>query len=346
MLGATGPVDAALRRPWIDWIHTARDQGAIVRGYVKWDDQPASPAAAREALLRANWLARTEPQGPVYVNLDAGMQEAPLAAPLPPIDRDALRCPTPRPRPTTTRCGARRSCCAPAARPLILMGRVSRDARAWNERVALAERLGASVVTDLKVGAAFPTDHPQHVGAPARDAARRTRRARSPPPTSILSLDWVDLAGTLKAACGGEPKAKVVQASLDHVLHNGWSMDHQGWPPVDVHLACDAGRRGARAARRAARAQGRAARRRRTRTPRRRSPTARSTTDHVAARAAARRRQAQGVARAPAAVVERRELAVPRARSTSSAPTAAAASAPGPGLGVGAALALRDARHH
>ncbi len=43
VLGATGPVDAAKRRPWIDWIHTARDQGALVRAYTKWDDQPASP---------------------------------------------------------------------------------------------------------------------------------------------------------------------------------------------------------------------------------------------------------------------------------------------------------------
>src|SRR6202140_5434804 len=85
ILGATGPVDAVKRRPWIDWIHTARDQGAIVRPYVKWDDQPASPEAAREALLRAMWHTRTAPQGPVYVNLDAEMQEAPLAAPLPPI---------------------------------------------------------------------------------------------------------------------------------------------------------------------------------------------------------------------------------------------------------------------
>jgi thiamine pyrophosphate-dependent acetolactate synthase large subunit-like protein len=82
VIGATGPVDAAKRRPWIDWIHTARDQGAIVRGYVKWDDQPASPAATREALLRAGWIAQTAPMGPVYVNLDAGMQEAPLEAPL------------------------------------------------------------------------------------------------------------------------------------------------------------------------------------------------------------------------------------------------------------------------
>ena len=56
VLGATGPVDAPKRRPWIDWIHTARDQGALVRHYTKWDDQPASPEAAREALLRGYWL--------------------------------------------------------------------------------------------------------------------------------------------------------------------------------------------------------------------------------------------------------------------------------------------------
>src|SRR5271154_4424755 len=39
VIGATGPVDAMHRRPWIDWIHTAADQGAIVRSYVKWDAQ-------------------------------------------------------------------------------------------------------------------------------------------------------------------------------------------------------------------------------------------------------------------------------------------------------------------
>src|SRR5271168_1696729 len=85
VLGATGPVDAVKRRPWIDWIHTAQDQGALVRNYVKWDAQPASPEAAREALLRAAWMARTAPMGPVYVNLDAAMQEAPLEHPLPPL---------------------------------------------------------------------------------------------------------------------------------------------------------------------------------------------------------------------------------------------------------------------
>src|SRR5215468_6000559 len=83
VLGATGPVDAAKRRPWIDWIHTARDQGALVRGYTKWDDQPASPAATREAVLRGTWIANTAPRGPVYINFDAELQEAKVAEPLP-----------------------------------------------------------------------------------------------------------------------------------------------------------------------------------------------------------------------------------------------------------------------
>ncbi len=86
VLGATGPVDAPKRRPWIDWIHTARDQGALVRGYTKWDDQPASPIAAREAVLRAGWIANTAPRGPTYINLDAEMQESKLPEPVPPID--------------------------------------------------------------------------------------------------------------------------------------------------------------------------------------------------------------------------------------------------------------------
>ena len=75
VLGATGPWDAARRRPWIDWIHTAADQGALVRDYTKWDNQPASIPAAWEALLRAAQIADTAPRGPVYVNLDAALQE-------------------------------------------------------------------------------------------------------------------------------------------------------------------------------------------------------------------------------------------------------------------------------
>jgi thiamine pyrophosphate-dependent acetolactate synthase large subunit-like protein len=89
MLGATGPWDAARRRPWIDWIHTSSDQGGLIRNFTKWDNQPGSPAAAQEALLRATQIAQTAPRGPVYINLEVKMQEQKLGAmpPLPDVSR-------------------------------------------------------------------------------------------------------------------------------------------------------------------------------------------------------------------------------------------------------------------
>ena len=236
VLGATGPVDAAKRRPWIDWIHTAADQGAIVRHYTKWDDQPASPAAAREALLRASWLANSAPQGPVYINLDADMQEAPLEKPLPAIDAKrympAMVAAAPAEQIATAAAWLKG-----AKRPMILAGRVSRDPEAWQHRVALAEAIGAHVCTSLKVGAAFPTDHPLHLDAP-QPFTKDELTPHLKEADVILSLDWVDLNGTLRSL-GGPPAGKVIQISLDQNLHNGWSMDYQGLPPVDLFIAAD-----------------------------------------------------------------------------------------------------------
>src|SRR5215470_11346064 len=238
LIGATGPVDAEKRRPWIDWIHTARDQGALVRGYVKWDDQPASPAAAREALARAKWIAETAPRGPVYVNLDAGMQESELAAPLPPLDIQRLMpAASAVPGPDVVTRAA--SALAAAKRPVILAGRGSRTQDAWAKRLALAERIAAHVITDLKLGAVFPTDHPLHAGAPAIWLDGEARAALEQADV-VLSLDWVDLGGTLKAVFGtAKVSAKVMHASLDHRLHGGWSMDYQALPEVDLLLPAD-----------------------------------------------------------------------------------------------------------
>src|SRR6185436_9674002 len=61
MIGAMGPMDSVHRRPWVDWIHTSRDLGALIRGYIKWDDLPASVPAALESILRAHLIATTAP---------------------------------------------------------------------------------------------------------------------------------------------------------------------------------------------------------------------------------------------------------------------------------------------
>ena len=235
VLGATGPWDAARRRPWIDWIHTASDQGALVRDYTKWDNQPASVPAAYEALLRAVQMARTAPCGPTYVNLDAALQEAKIG-PLPPLpDVARFRAPA-AVFPDTNLVGEAAKLLSTARAPAILMGRVTRSEAAWKARIALAEKLQARVFTDIKAAAAFPTDHPLHAAPPATFPDGRLLRDAD----VILSLDWIDTAGTLKAAWGDAPvPAKIIRVSCDAHLHRGWSMDYQGLPPADVYLMCE-----------------------------------------------------------------------------------------------------------
>lgn len=238
ILGAHGPVDAAKRRPWIDWLHTSQDAGAMVRPFVKWDDQPVSLQASFTSLLRARQITQTAPTAPVYVCLDVTMQETKLEGPptLPEVERYA---PTPAPHASMEVMAQMAALLNGARRPAILIGRVTRSEAHWQQRVALAERLLAQVFTDLKVGAAFPTDHPLHRHAPSIFFSPETAHALKQADV-ILSLDWVDLQGALKQAWGDEPvTAKVLQVSLDHNLHNAASLDHQDLPPCDVYAAAE-----------------------------------------------------------------------------------------------------------
>jgi thiamine pyrophosphate-dependent acetolactate synthase large subunit-like protein len=236
VLGATGPLDANQRRPWIDWIHTAVDQAALIRPYVKWDAQALSAQAAVDSLVSGYIRSWTYPCAPVYINLDAAMQEAELPEParLPEPSRHRP-VPPPAPRPESVQSLV--AMLEEAQRPLFLIGRVSRQLDAWNQRVDLAERLGAAVLCDLRTGAGFPSEHPCNPAAPGMfltpSGTELVRRA-----DLIVSLDWIDPAGVLKQAYGDGPvDAKVVSCSMDSVLHNGWSQDHFGLAPVDLEIA-------------------------------------------------------------------------------------------------------------
>jgi thiamine pyrophosphate-dependent acetolactate synthase large subunit-like protein len=235
MLGGVGPIDASKRRPWIDWIHTSRDLGALVRGYTKWDDQPGSVPAALEAILRAHRIMMTLPQGPVYVSLDAALQEedVPVPVPLPDLERYQPAVAA-VPSEQSVREAAR--LLQSAQRPLLMIGRVTGDPADFERRVALAERIGAAVLSDIKTGATFPTQHPLHPFPPSLyvtgDATRLITDA-----DVILSLDWIDLGGTLRQACGGElPQARVIHCSLDQYVHTGHHMDYQSLPPTDLSV--------------------------------------------------------------------------------------------------------------
>jgi thiamine pyrophosphate-dependent acetolactate synthase large subunit-like protein len=236
VLGATGPLDAEKRRPWIDWIHTSRDQGAYIRSIIKWDDQPSSPQALVESMCRANIATRSVPTAPVYICLDAGLQEQRLDK-LPDWP-DVARFAAPEPsRPPKSAITQAVGLLARAERPVIMFGRGSRKSEFWQPRVRLAERLGACVVSDLKQGAMFPTDHPAHYLPPFNVLPKPARELLGEADV-ILALDWVDLGGALRQAKAvGKVAARIVAATLDQGLHTGANMEYQALPPVDVSMA-------------------------------------------------------------------------------------------------------------
>ncbi|HEU5463867.1 MAG TPA: thiamine pyrophosphate-dependent enzyme, partial [Candidatus Binatia bacterium] len=235
--------DAYKRRPWIDWIHTAKDQGAIIRHYTKWDDQPASPQAAVESVLRANQMARSAPTGPVYVCLDVGLQEEPLAEPVAIPDPARF---APALSPAVPQASLRKALQAieKAKFPLILMGRVSRKQRDWDRRVRFAEAIGAAVLTSSNDPSSFPTLHPLHLAAPCLRPSKAAT-ALIEKADLIISMDWLDLAGVLRLALGSaqtqEPAKKtIIHCSMDNYRTNGWSMDHQALPAVDIPVYAEA----------------------------------------------------------------------------------------------------------
>jgi thiamine pyrophosphate-dependent acetolactate synthase large subunit-like protein len=231
ILGANGPMDAARRRPWIDWIHSSADQAAMVRNYVKWDDQPASVEATMESLARAWDLTRTPPYAPTYVVLDTSVQEERLDRPiaLPRVDT-----PVDRPEVSPTALAQVAGWLTEASDPVILMGRTSRDTDEWERRVCLVEALGARVVTDLKAGAAFPTNHPACVPGQGFFLSSSGRDALAAADV-VLALDWIDVQGTL-AQAPATRRRTLVDVTQDHQLHNGWSKDHQARTVADLTL--------------------------------------------------------------------------------------------------------------
>jgi acetolactate synthase-1/2/3 large subunit len=158
IMGATGPMDEAKRRPHIDWTHSALVQGNAVRDYVKWDYQPTALAGVPESFARAYSVMTTEPQGPIYLCFDAMLQEEPLreTVALPPADAVA----TPArmaPDPDALRAIADRLLAA--EHPLLLAEYAGRRAGGFESLVALAETVAASV-WDIDNALNFPNRHP------------------------------------------------------------------------------------------------------------------------------------------------------------------------------------------
>jgi acetolactate synthase I/II/III large subunit len=243
VLGGGGPMDATRRRPWIDWIHTALVQGNQVRDYVKLDDQPASINAIPEAILRAWRVARTEPQGPVYVCLDAALQEQALDRPVPLPDPARFEPPaSPHADPQALDDAARRL--VEARAPVIVVESLGRRPEASATLVRLAERLAAPMIDlagESQGRPSVPGRHPLDMTDARDEVIREADVVLALDVTSFLVALGTTDRSTREVRLLNE-NARVIAISLEDYAFRSWAHTFQSLAPIDLPIAADAGR--------------------------------------------------------------------------------------------------------
>jgi benzoylformate decarboxylase/acetolactate synthase-1/2/3 large subunit len=234
VFGGAGPMAYERRRPNIDWIHTANVQGNVVRDYTKWDDQPASVGSVAESIARGYRVATAPPQGPVYIALDAGLQEDEVGdVPLPNFER--LQTPAPMgPDPAALRRLAERL--VASERPVLVTGYAGRDPNAFGQLVELAELLGAGVI-DTGWRLNFPNRHALNVtGSDAVEEA-----------DCILFLDVKDMGKwtqkldrtTREIRSQIAPDAAIIDVGFNEVGISAWSHDFGQLHETDLQVTAD-----------------------------------------------------------------------------------------------------------
>ena len=231
LMGATGPMDEKLRRPFIDWIHTAFAQGSAIRDYTKWDYQPGTIHGVPDSFARAYSIMMTEPQGPVYMVYDAGLQEAELKDKIEIPPPDAVKVP-PRLAADPKLIDTAADMLLAADYPILLTEYAARAPIGFDDTVELAETLGCGVF-DINKRLGFPNKHPLSVsmhadafkGADlvcALDVVDWTRGSHKPnwetrQVEAITTSDckWIDI---------GFADIEISKWATDYNKHHNWDM--------------------------------------------------------------------------------------------------------------------------
>ncbi len=159
-LTESGVVPAA-RNNYIHWAHEHFDQGCMVREFLKWDFELRHAEQVETVVDRALAIAKSEPQGPVYVTLPrevlasgfvGAFSEASTIAPATPpaADPEAL--------------AEAAKALAEAKHPLLITASGGRTAESAHALEQLAHNLAVPVVHYRPRHLALSTEHPMHCG--------------------------------------------------------------------------------------------------------------------------------------------------------------------------------------
>jgi len=182
ILGNT--VDAAERRPGVEWDHSAQDAAAMVRDYTKWDDVPASLPHFAESAVRAYRIAMTPPREPVVLVADSALQESPIAQNaafhIPKLTLDAA------PQGDSGSVAEAARLLVAADNPVVIAGHVVRSQESMQRFIEFAEALQIPVIDQ---GGNLPSRHALNHSLGGRGLVANA--------DVILGLDVEDLWGAL-----------------------------------------------------------------------------------------------------------------------------------------------------
>jgi acetolactate synthase I/II/III large subunit len=229
--------DAALRFGQVDWTHSAQDPAAMIRDYVKWDDNPLSLQAFAESSVRAYKIATTPPMMPVALVAGHELQENPVP--------DGSNLSVPKLTMTSPPAGDS-GAVAEAARllvaaenPVFVTDRIARTPAGLASMIELAELLQAPVV-DRNGRMNFPTRHPlnhtERAGATIANA------------DVIAGLELTDFWSTVNSVHGQvypttrsvtKPGTKLISVTANDLYMKSNYQDFQRYAPVDLAIAAD-----------------------------------------------------------------------------------------------------------
>jgi acetolactate synthase-1/2/3 large subunit len=231
-------IDAATRRPGVEWDHSVQDAAAMVRDFVKWDDLPISLQHFAESAVRAYKIATTPPMMPVLLVADSDLQETPV--------RDNARLHIPK-LPQTAPPQGDVSAVAEAARalvdaenPVIIADRAARTPNGMKLLVDLAETLQAPVVNQAG-RMNFPSRHPLNLTDGSRGLIANA--------DVILGLELTDFWGTVNNFRDQQERswrsvtrqgAKLISITAVDLFAKSNYQDFQRFPEVDLAITGDA----------------------------------------------------------------------------------------------------------
>jgi len=144
------------RNNYIHWAQEHFDQGGMLREFMKWDYELRHPEQVEAILDRALAIARSEPQGPVYVTLPREVLASPFASRFSESSTIAAASP-PAADPDTLDEAAK--FLGKAERPLLITANAGRTVEAARALQQLAETLAIPVIHYRPRYLALPTEH-------------------------------------------------------------------------------------------------------------------------------------------------------------------------------------------